>query len=220
MKRVLIFAGPNGSGKSTIINKQKECVNFPEKYVCPDIMAQFLQIKNERDKYIKAMKLCSYLRNYYIKHGISFAMETVFSTKDKLDFINFAKSHGFFIQVIYITTRDSTINIERVSQRYRTGGHGVPINKIISRYNRSMSLLHEIILKSDSIIVLDNSNSDPIPIFSKNSCNPNFYHLNKEIDTSQIVDTYIKSKLIKKNFEQSDFVDLDSVQTEEYLKSI
>lgn len=81
---------------------------------------------------------CDYLRYALIRHGESFSAETVFSSSAKLDFLNTAKTAGYLIYLYCISTGDAGLNIERVKQRVRFGGHDVPEEKIVSRYQRCM----------------------------------------------------------------------------------
>lgn len=83
--------------------------------------------------------------------------ETVFSAKDKIDFILRAKTAGFFIRLFFIGTSSPTINASRIAYRVMEGGHDVSISKIISRYQKSIincSLIAPIV---DRLYVYDNS---------------------------------------------------------------
>ncbi len=54
-------------------------------------------------------------------------------------------------------TDDPAINIARVQARVRQGGHDVPVDKIISRYARSLDLLLDAIRASHRAYLFDNS---------------------------------------------------------------
>ena len=49
------------------------------------------------------------------------------------------------------------INQERVKARTQLGGHDVPANKLLSRYDRSLDLLYDAIKMSDRAFLIDNS---------------------------------------------------------------
>ena len=51
------------------------------------------------------------------------------------------------------------INVSRVRNRVRLGGHNVPEDKIVARYHRPLSLLLDAIRQSDRAYVFDNSSS-------------------------------------------------------------
>jgi predicted ABC-type ATPase len=58
-----------------------------------------------------------------------------------------------------VCTNDPTINRERVEVRVADGGHGVPEEKILQRYSRSLSLLPRAIAASNRAYLFDNSAS-------------------------------------------------------------
>src|SRR5205823_11681043 len=68
--------------------------------------------------------------------------ETVLSTAAKLFFVG---------------TSNPRINAARVADRVIAGGHTVPIDKIITRYERSMANLSVTIRLANRIYVFDNS---------------------------------------------------------------
>lgn len=56
-----------------------------------------------------------------------------------------------------MATDDPAINISRVRNRVRLGGHGVPEDKITPRYYRSLELLIEAIRHTNRAYIFDNS---------------------------------------------------------------
>jgi predicted ABC-type ATPase len=165
-KKLFVFAGPNGSGKSSLINrflKQEKC---PLTYICPDNFVS-KDKREDANEYLKGMKEAEEIRYQLLKIGKSFTFETVFSTEDKLEFLKSAKENDYHITLIYITTTDPNINIQRIEDRKKQGGHGVPTDKVLKRYERSMSLLPDIICEADRAVIFDNS-SIPTLVFEKN----------------------------------------------------
>lgn len=215
MKRLLVFAGPNGSGKSTIISRQqREDQEFPEIYICPDVTVKdYNHIHDEKKRYIEAMKACENLRYDCVKKGISFSFETVFSSENKLDFLIHAREHGYFVEVIFVTTKDSLINISRVKQRSNTGGHAVPQDKITSRYKKSMLMLPKIINICNAITVIDNSDITPVIVFAKSD--NVLYLLNKEKRNNKWMDQYIIEPLKSSG---CSYIDLTVSETIEFFK--
>lgn len=215
MKKVIVFAGPNGSGKSTVIAKQLKSGNLPELYICPDEIAKYYShIDDIKERYLTAMRHAESIRFSAIENGLSFSFETVFSTKEKLEFLKYVKSKGYLLEAIYVTTKDPSINIKRVEFRASTGGHAVPKDKIISRYKSSMSFLPDIIEIADNVQVYDNSDDKPLLIFSK--INEKLYLLNKEYRNTW-VNKYISQPLLDRKYELSD---LTAKETAEFLKNL
>jgi predicted ABC-type ATPase len=64
---------------------------------------------------------------------------------------------GYFVRLFYISTLDPRINAARVADRVMQGGHTVPIDKIVTRYARSMANLGAAIELADRVYIYDNS---------------------------------------------------------------
>lgn len=156
---MIIIAGPNGSGKTTITTQfLRHEWSDGILYINPDIIAQEkFGDWNSTESVIKAAQYCENLREDCLRERRSFVFETVFSSKDKIDFLLRAKSAGYFIRLFFIGTSSPTINASRIASRVMEGGHDVAISKIISRYQKSIincSLIASIV---DRLYVYDNS---------------------------------------------------------------
>jgi predicted ABC-type ATPase len=98
-----------------------------------------------------------FLRRKLIDLGVSFTFETVMSSPDKIEILKLARSRGFRTYLYYVATEDPLINVSRVHHRVLQGGHGVPEDKIVSRYGRSLGLLLDAIRATDRAYIFDNS---------------------------------------------------------------
>ena len=98
-----------------------------------------------------------------LQQGRDFVFETVFSSAEKLEFLQKAKSAGFFIRLFYVCTSTPTINAARIAQRYLNGGHEVPISKVISRYYKSLQNAAKAIAIVDRAYIYDNSIDGQLP---------------------------------------------------------
>lgn len=114
--------------------------------------------KSKNLTYISAV-IADYLRNKFLKADSSFSCETVLSHPSKIDFIKEAKKNGFKIYLYFIATKDPVINLERVQNRVKTGGHDVPVGKIKSRYYRCLDNLYDAVKLCDKVYLFDNSES-------------------------------------------------------------
>ena len=74
-------------------------------------------------------------REEHLKNMEDFCFETVLSTDRNLNLLKRAKEKGYFIRCYYFLTADPMINIFRVRARVEIGGHDVPDDKIISRFD-------------------------------------------------------------------------------------
>lgn len=83
----------------------------------------------------------------------------------KVEFLQEAKRKGYRTYLYFVSTVDPMINIARVKYRVQTGGHGVPEQKIIERYQRSMDLLMQAVEAADRTYIFDNSADGQIASF-------------------------------------------------------
>lgn len=89
------------------------------------------------------------------------------STDRNLNLLRRAKEAGFFVRCYYVLTADPQINVARVASRVSAGGHDVPEDKIISRYDKALDLVHELVPVCDVCHIYDNSANTPYRIFKK-----------------------------------------------------
>lgn len=145
---VLVFAGPNGSGKSTVTK------GF-------DIVGEYInadEIKKEKNcSDLEAAQFATALREDAVYNMRSFTFETVLSSSRNVELLKKAKNFGYQVEIVYVLTADPQINVSRVAQRVKNGGHDVPMDKIISRYYKSLNNISKIIQIADVMWVVDNS---------------------------------------------------------------
>lgn len=109
-----------------------------------------------------ASVLADFIRQKLLGSKTSLTFETVMSSHDKVRFICEAQAAGFRTYLYYVATEDPEINVSRVQHRVATGGHPVPIDKIISRYQRSLRLLSAAVACTDRAYVFDNSSDQRV----------------------------------------------------------
>lgn len=156
---IVVFAGPNGSGKSTLTTTLRP-IGMP--YINADEIQRNLGCSN-----MDAAQFAERRREECLNQRQDFCFETVLSTDRNLKLLQRAKGSGYFIRCYYILTADPTINVARVSSRVSAGGHDVPEGKIISRYEKALALVKELLPVCDVCHIYDNSLSAPYRIFKK-----------------------------------------------------
>lgn len=155
---VVVFAGPNGSGKSTIT----ELLKPPMDYINADEIK-----KNIKCSDLEAAQLAEKQREEHIERSSEFCFETVLSTQRNIELLKKAKKKGYFIRCYYVLTADPMINVWRVKSRVESGGHDVPEEKIIQRYDKALELIKDLVKICDVCHIYDNSGSKPFRIFKK-----------------------------------------------------
>jgi predicted ABC-type ATPase len=154
---IIVFAGPNGSGKSTITKMAK--------VIEPYINADDIKRTNYCSD-LEAAQMAENMRKQAVSDNRSFTFETVMSTDRNLNLLKEAREKGYFIRCIYVLTADVNINVMRVESREALGGHGVPEDKIRSRYQKCLALIPKLVEISDIMHIYDNS-TIPYRIFKK-----------------------------------------------------
>jgi predicted ABC-type ATPase len=159
---LLVIAGPNGAGKTTITSRLRQD-HWSEgvEYLNPDEVA--------RDRFgdwsspeavLSAAKWTQARREELLGEHAGIAFETVFSTAEKVEFVRRARDAGYLVRFFFVGTTDPRINAARIAGRVIQGGHSVPIEKIVSRYARSMANLSAAIVLADRVYVYENSVED------------------------------------------------------------
>lgn len=155
---IVVFAGPNGSGKSTFT----ELLKPPIDYINADEIKKYLKCSD-----LEAAQIAESQRESHLENMKEFCFETVMSTDRNLNLLKRAKAKGYFIRCYYILTTDPMINVFRVKSRVQAGGHDVPEDKIISRYDRALALVKDVVEICDICHIYDNSENTPFRIFKK-----------------------------------------------------
>lgn len=159
LPEIIVFAGPNGSGKSTVTKMAK--------VIEPYINADDIKRTNYCSD-LDAAQIAERMRENAIINKKSFTFETVLSTERNLNLLKKAKEQGYFIRCVYVLTSDVNVNVNvmRVRSREALGGHGVPEDKIRSRYEKALKLIPQLMPVCDVMHIYDNT-FIPFRIFKK-----------------------------------------------------
>lgn len=104
-----------------------------------------------------AAVLADFIRRQLLAASIGFTFETVMSSADKVDLLCNARAAGYRTYLYYVATERPSINVARVRHRVASGGHDVPEDKIVSRYERSLANLRAAVHCTHRAYIFDNS---------------------------------------------------------------
>lgn len=155
MKKYIIIGGVNGAGKSTLYQilpsmQKMSRVNTDE------ILREFGDWRNLADV-LKAGKIAVKLIDKYFSEGISFNQESTLCGKSIIKNIRRAKQQGYTIELHYVSVDSAEIAKQRVAERVRRGGHGIPEKDIEKRYKESFQNLKIILQECDLAVFYDNT---------------------------------------------------------------
>lgn len=166
---LIVIAGPNGSGKTTITSKILKHEWLEDAvYINPDTIAQEkFGDWNSTEAILQSIHYCENLRNTCLENKQSLIFETVLSSENKVEFIKKAIDAGYFVRLFFVCTNSPAINASRIANRVIEGGHDVPISKIISRFQKSITNCLKLRDSVDRLYVYDNSveNEDATLLF-------------------------------------------------------
>lgn len=162
---LVLVAGPNGSGKSTIAEDYIQR-RFPS---WPKLTADRLLIALDKEKALEpsshpalqAAQLIDKTAKCLAMLAEPFVLETVLSSDKYQSLVSVARRAGLIFRLVYVTTVHPDINVARVQQRVRAGGHDVPEDRIMKRWARSMNNLPWFAARADRLVVVDNSGQAP-----------------------------------------------------------
>ncbi len=154
MTDFIMFAGPNGSGKSSA---RDAIVNPVEVVIDPDRIAR--EIKPSAPRSVDNPAAREALRRFdqSIAQRKSISMETTLTGHTAVMRLQQAKDAGYTVGLIYVALNDPELNVLRVEERVRRGGHGIAPDVVRKRVGTSLANLPRALAIADQAVVLDNS---------------------------------------------------------------
>lgn len=159
-KKLYIISGCNGAGKTTAsFNILPDLLNCKE-FVNADEIARGLSPFQPEKVSVEAGRLMLNRIDELINANQDFSFETTLSTRSFVRTIENAKTHGYYITLIFFWLESVELAKDRVKKRVTEGGHNIQSDVIERRYHSGIKNLFELYHnKVDSVLVYDNSTS-------------------------------------------------------------
>ncbi len=186
---LLIIAGPNGAGKTTFINTYLPEYTNVREFVNADLIAKGISPFEPEGAMIEAGRILLSRVHQLIVEKISFALETTMSGKSYATLIEMARKTGYEVRLYYIYLNSVELSLNRIADRVLEGGHNVPREDVLRRYNRSLKNFFELYLPmADEWQLFDNSGSDclPVAVWKNGEINVTEPSLFKEIQSKHV----------------------------------
>ena len=153
MPELIVVAGANGSGKSSLT--KLSALQLP--VIDPDAIAREISPDLPESVALLAGREALNRSKEYMRSNSSFATETTLAGNTYLNLIREVKKLGWYASLIYVGIDDPETNIQRVKSRVKLGGHNVPTEDILRRYDRSLANLSKAAKIVDRLTLYDNS---------------------------------------------------------------
>lgn len=158
MPEIYVFGGCNGSGKTTLATTFLSALPSVE-FVNADIIAADLNPEDVDAVAIQASRLMIERLRVLSAQNLNFAFETTLAARTFAKFLKQCQRNGYKINLFYVWLDSSELAVARVARRVASGGHNIPTDTIIRRYERGRKNFVELYSPlADRWIVYDNSN--------------------------------------------------------------
>lgn len=155
--KMMVVAGPPGSGKSALFPVDSFDI---DSFNADD---QSAALNNGSYLGISLHIRAGVNRDFerfvenHIRLGLSFAIETTLRSDITFRQMDKARAHGFELQMLYVALSDFNLNLKRVADRARAGGHSAPAEQLRGIHQASLGNLPRAIRETDQIDVYDNT---------------------------------------------------------------
>ena len=126
MPNLYVISGCNGAGKTTasytILPEILDCKEF----VNADEIAKGLSPFQPETVSFHSGRIMLERIDELLAQNVDFAIETTLTTLSYQKTIEFAKSKGYTVTLLFFWLRDVNLAIERVKARVVEGGHSIP----------------------------------------------------------------------------------------------
>lgn len=150
---VIALAGSNGAGKSTFY--ESFLADAGLRFINADVLSASLDVKA-----YEAAELAASIRASLVAQRESFVFETVLSDPvgEKVEQLASYAALGYTVVLIFIRIDSSEESIKRVAMRVSQGGHDIPEEKLLARFERTQANLKRAIESLPHVIVYSNQN--------------------------------------------------------------
>lgn len=153
MKIYTIIGGVNGVGKSSLsgvlLNQRSDMGII--------IDTDRITAENGVDK-IHGGKIAIQRIDSCIEKGVNFTQETTLSGVRTIKTIKRAIEKDYYIRLYYVGISGSEESILRIANRVRKGGHDIPHNDVVRRYETRFDDLIKVLDFCNEVIFFDNEN--------------------------------------------------------------
>jgi predicted ABC-type ATPase len=161
--RCIVIAGPNGAGKTTFARAYLLGIAGISRFVNADLLAAGLSPLRPEQEAIAAGRIFLAELERLARLRVDFAFEMTMSGTAHAARLKRWKAEGYEIEIVFLRLPSVELSLRRVAARVRQGGHNVPEEDIIRRFERGWKNFQEIYRPlADTWSVYDCSGDRPV----------------------------------------------------------
>jgi predicted ABC-type ATPase len=160
---IIALAGSNGAGKSTFY--EAFLADSGLRFLNADVLSASFDVGA-----YEASEIAASLRAALVAHRESFIFETVLSDPvgEKIHQLETYSALGYTVVLIFIQIDSPAESIRRVAMRVSQGGHDIPDEKLVARFERTRTNLARSIERLPYVIVYNNDDlSEPFRLVAR-----------------------------------------------------
>jgi len=150
---LILVCGPNGAGKSTFTRKTDLTKNYPV------LDADQIAKENNLGVLAAGKEVARQIKDF-LENEQSFVRESTLTSKFDFKLMKEAKQKGYRVTLVYVGLDSKERSMNRVKSRHQKGGHDIPREDILRRYDRSLANLIPAIKLADKVKIIDNSETE------------------------------------------------------------
>lgn len=133
-----------------------------EEYVNADGIAAGLSRFKPESVAINAGRAMLWRIQVLYRQKKSFAFETTMASRSFAVLLKKCKRAGYSVTIIFLWLQSPALAVERVAMRVESGGHSIPTDTIIRRYEKSIENFFQLYMPlADNWLLYDNSFENP-----------------------------------------------------------
>mgnify|MGYP001263275632 FL=1 len=137
--QVIVIGGPNGAGKSTSAPEVLQGALHVDEFVNADTIAHGLSAFRPEKAAIKAGRVMLARLHELAAQKMNFAFETTLSSRSFAPWIKELKKSGYKFSMLFFWLESPQLAVKRVAERVMNGGHHVPEDVVIRRYEAGLT---------------------------------------------------------------------------------
>jgi predicted ABC-type ATPase len=173
-RHVIAVAGPNGAGNPTLAPFLIRDEYGLMEYVNADSIAHGLAAFSPESVAFEAGRIMLGRIRALAEQSLSFAFETTLASRSDARLIKGLRNGGYEFHLVYVWLAGADLAVQRVRERVRRGGHGLPEEVIRRRYVKgARNFFTAYGGLADTWGIYDNSSQgDPVEVAIKNKNTP------------------------------------------------